>query len=239
MQLLITFKKDRITLPLASSHVLQGLIYNAMREDETFSKNVHDEGLVIDGRRFKHFTFSELKGKYEINGKTITYLEKVSLRVSSHDDYFISLLFSHFSKTDSVKLGENEVEIEKVSLENSCIFESEIKVKTISPITVYVTQSDGHTVYFSPDCDEFYRAIEKNAKRKWQATKGETPFDFEIEAAPEARFIKRATRFKDTFITAWHGSFILKGSPEVLTFLSNTGLGSKNSEGFGMFIPQK
>ena len=56
-----------------------------------------------------------------------------------------------------------------------------------------------------------------------------------VSPAEGARFIKRATRFKTTFITAWHGRFVLEAPPRVLELLYDTGLGSKNSQGFGMF----
>ncbi len=240
MQLTITFKKDRITLPMANAHILQGLIYKALREDARYSKDVHDCGHALENKRFKHFTFSELKGKYETEGKNIVYLGKATLRISSAEDYFIELLFSYFKSSATVRLGEWDVEVANVRLENKCIFEDEVKIRTVSPITVYYTEDDGHTVYHSPTDEKFYSAIVRNAQRKWQAAKGDdADFDFEITEAADARFVKRATRFKDTFITAWHGTFILKGTPEVLNFLLNTGLGSKNSEGFGMFTVEE
>lgn len=46
---------------------------------------------------------------------------------------------------------------------------------------------------------------------------------------------KQVTLFKGTRITAWDGRFRLKGDPALLTFLYNTGLGTKSSQGFGMF----
>ena len=48
MQLTITFKKDRITLPMANAHILQGLIYKALREDARYSKDVHDCGHALE-----------------------------------------------------------------------------------------------------------------------------------------------------------------------------------------------
>lgn len=49
---------------------------------------------------------------------------------------------------------------------------------------------------------------------------------------------KYVTKFKDTYITAWRGDYILEGSKEYINFLYYTGLGAKNSEGFGMFSIQ-
>ncbi len=47
---------------------------------------------------------------------------------------------------------------------------------------------------------------------------------------------KYVTKFGgEIFITAWKGSFTLKSDVESLQFLYDTGLGSRNSQGFGMF----
>ena len=235
MQILITLQKERIRLPIATSEILQGLIYHALRSDIEYSNKVHNEGLTASNRRFKAFSFGELKGRYEIDGKEIIYLSAVSLEVRSEDAYFIQLLFKYFTNKKVVRLGNNDVEVVGVELKNETIFDDMIRIKTISPITVYETSETGHTTYYSPDEPEFYSAIIANARRKWQSYYG-IDVDFDFTIAPDgAKFIKRATRYKNTFITAWHGSFMLKGSLKILNFLYNTGLGSKNSQGFGLF----
>lgn len=235
MQLLITLRKEQIRLPIATSEVLQGLIYHAISSDKDYSTKVHDEGLTSSNRSFKAFTFGELKGKYEIEGKEIIYLSAVSLEVRSEDAYLIQLLFEYFSNNKLVKLGYNEVEVVSVELKNEVIFDDEVRIRTLSPITVYATDESGHTLYFSPYESEFYSAVVANVCRKWQSYYGtDDGFDFSITPGG-SKFIKRATRYKNTFITAWHGKFLLQGSPKVLSFLYNTGLGSKNSQGFGMF----
>ena len=46
---------------------------------------------------------------------------------------------------------------------------------------------------------------------------------------------KIVTRYKGSYINAWYGTFQLKGKRKYLDFLYQTGVGSKNSQGFGMF----
>lgn len=236
MQLKIILSGNRIKLPLASASTVQGLIYNALHSDSSFSHNLHENGHSFNQRKFKLFSFSELRGNYTIFEKQIIFDNRISLEIRSVDAYMIQLLYSYFSSNKTVTLGNNTVNIESATLENKMIFSDRVKVKTASPITVYSTTEDGHTIYFSPHEESFYEAIAENAKRKQNSyLKGISDFDFSITPAEDAHFIKRATRFKSTFITAWHGEFYLQGSIEVLNFLYNTGLGSKNSQGFGMF----
>ena len=145
-------------------------------------------------------------------------------------------LFSYFSQNKTVRLGENLVSVEQISLGDTRIYESAVTVRTLSPITVYVTEDNGHTTYFTPDDPRFYTAICSNARRKWLSAYGsEEGFDLKVTALPDRHFTRRATRFKTTFITAWHGCFRLEGSPRTLDFLYQTGLGAKNSQGFGLF----
>ena len=148
----------------------------------------------------------------------------------------IQLLYTHFLNNKVVSLGENSVVVENLAIDNKTVFSDRIKIKTLSPIAVYTTSDDGHTTYFSPKEKSFYDAIVGNAKRKWCSYRGEvTEFDFSIEPTENTSYIKRATSFKDTLITAWHGEFYLSGNIEILNFLYQTGIGSKNSQGFGMF----
>ncbi|MBQ8000284.1 MAG: CRISPR-associated endoribonuclease Cas6 [Ruminococcus sp.] len=237
MQLVITLASDnRITLPIASNAVVQGLIYNALRGDSAFSYNLHEKGKEASGRNYKLFNFSEIKGRYDIEGKTIIYSSPISITIRSAQDYVIQLLMTNFTVGKELMLHNNFVRVTDVRLSNDTIYSECVRIKTLSPITVYITEDNGHTVYYSPKDREFCEGIVRNARRKYTAHFGsDEGFSLEVTPCEHARFIKRATRFKDTFITAWHGEFVLKGSAKTLNFLYNTGLGSKNSQGFGMF----
>ena len=236
MQLKLTLSGDNIRLPLAYSSTVQGFIYKALTEDSSFAYNLHENGYKIDKRKFKLFTFGEPRGKYDVVEKQLVFKDKIHLEIRSADDYMIQLMYSCFLKKGMHKLGENELSAQQITLNNKMIFTNSIKVKTLSPITVYTTEDDGHTRYFSPTDEEFYAAITNNAKRKWDSFSSDAAkFDFSIVPCENNWAVKRVTRFKDTFITAWHSEFYLKGNIEILNFLYNVGLGSKNSQGFGMF----
>lgn len=236
MQIVITFQKEQLQLPIATFSVVQGLLYRAMAEDPRYSQQIHETGKQAEGRQFKLFNFSELKGSYRIEGHTIVFLSQAQLTVRSIDAYLIQLLFSYFNTHPTVMLADQQVQVGSVILSDPHIYESEICVHTLSPITVYRTEADGHTTYFSPDDPEFYNAILINARRKWLSFYGDdSAFSLEIAPVAGMRAKKCATRFKQTFITGWHGKFLLKAPPQVLNFMYQIGLGSKNSQGFGMF----
>lgn len=240
MQISIVFTKDRIILPIASCETVQGLLYKAVSADVSYAQSLHDEGTLIDGRKFKLFSFGELEGKYEIEGSSIVYLSRARLTVRSADAYFIQLLLTYFIRNREVRLGNNTVTVEDVRLSDKRIYGERIVIRTLSPITAYVTEPDGYTLYFSPQDSRFYDSLIANARRKYVGVFGtDEGFSLRITPAEGARFIKRATKFKTTLITAWHGQFVLEGTPQVLELLFETGLGSKNSQGFGLFEIRK
>lgn len=236
MQITVTFRGRNIELPIATGETVQGLIYRALSTDSDFSTRIHDKGNSFEKRSFKLFCFSELKGSYEIRDKSIIYPYSATLEIRSADAYFIQLLFSYFTLNRRVRLGSNDVKVTDLRLSDRSIHTDKVIITTASPITAYITEADGYTRYFSPDEEEFCRLVSANACRKWASSHGIFPDgEIRLSAAGGGKYIKRATRFKDTFITAWHGSFLLEAKPEIISFLYNTGLGSKSSQGFGMF----
>ena len=46
---------------------------------------------------------------------------------------------------------------------------------------------------------------------------------------------KKIIIYKGTVIKAWMGSYVLESEPQILELSYYTGLGSKNSQGFGMW----
>ena len=77
--------------------------------------------------------------------------------------------------------------------------------------------------------------MNENFRRKYCAAYGIEP-DTDITVGDIARPRKYVTQYRrGIYITAWHGEFDLRGTPEALDFLYQTGLGSRNSQGFGMF----
>lgn len=104
----------------------------------------------------------------------------------------------------------------------------------LSPVAVLSNTADRHTVYFQPDEEIFYEKLVDNAYRKWCTLFDEDDFEIDIKPA-DGTFRKLVTVFKNTYVNAWYGSFILEGNPEVINFLYNVGLGNKSSQGFGMF----
>ena len=91
------------------------------------------------------------------------------------------------------------------------------------------------TYYFNPIEKDFTERINNLFKKKYETYYGITPEDITIKLVSVNEKDKYVTKYKNTYITAWHGTYLLQGKKEYLEFLYYIGLGEKTSQGFGMF----
>lgn len=235
MQLHLTMKGTDITLPIAYRSILQGMIYHSLTSDRAYSDFLHDQGRLDEKRRYKGFTFSPLKGTYRIKGKYICFPGTASFEIRSADDRLIALLAEALSVGKSVSLGKNSAELIQSRATDYRLLVPAAGIKMISPMVAYYTEADGTTRYLSPHDPEYLHAIKLNARRKWNSFSNPGEFLLDIEPIKEFPVSKEVTSFKQTYITAWYGAYRMSGTPEVMDFLYQTGLGAKSSQGFGMF----
>ena len=120
-------------------------------------------------------------------------------------------------------------------------FSEEVTIKMLSPVVAYNTVRKGNssrTIYFSPWDEWFSELIRMNLERKYQLIYGERLQDADIRIEPigpkDERYCK-VLDYKNTVIKGWNGIYKLKGNRELIKVAYDTGLGSKNSQGFGCF----
>ena len=135
-------------------------------------------------------------------------------------------------------LGKYPISIKDFVITDRHIQENPVNIKMRSPLCLSRTIQEGgkkKTLYFSPEDREFVPLMQENFRRKYAAAYGKEP-DSRITLAPCGEMKKYVTRFQQNiYVTAWKGSFSMSGPPDALDFLYQTGLGSRNSQGFGMF----
>jgi CRISPR-associated endoribonuclease Cas6 len=230
-----------LTLPIHYQQQLQGLLYRSL-QDENFAHFLHEIGFRKEKRTFKLFTFSRLFGHYEVNKeqKTITFFDEVRWHVGTILPELTQQLGEYLLLQPHVKIGQQNVKVERVEIEKGDIHSEEIEVEMLSPLTIYSTYEtiDGtkKTQFFSPYDEVFSHLIEVNFRNKYEAYYGVPPKErLKIEPISVKSEHKVVTVFKGFYITAWQGRYRLTSSPHNLTFLHLVGIGGKNSQGFGMF----
>jgi CRISPR-associated endoribonuclease Cas6 len=196
----------------------------------------------VHGKRsFKLFTFSRLYGKFRLNRRSINFEPPVRFYIASSDTHFIQEFAESLLKAGDVHLGTEGIRISSIEVHPNCKFNKEITINTLAPITVYSTLNtrDGKkkTYYYSPYEREFCNLIADNLRKKFKLVYHKEPGrrNLTIEPVNGKRVREKIIKYKGTIIKGWMGRFKLKGSPALMSIAYDTGLGSKNSQGFGMF----
>ena len=239
MQLRITHKvPNGLTLPINYQHILQSIIYKNLTKACGYSDFLHNRGYLFEEREYRMFTFSSIQGKYRVDmkNKEIKFEEKVSFEVRSPEVFLIRQFAENIQKNGITYFNQHFENI-KLSIMDDTVEEEELYIKMRTPICVYSTDStSGKTYYLTPQEEGFYELIIENFLRKYIAYYGVEPKEgIWIEPVYITEKDKFVTNYKGTYISGWKGEYHLLGQRKYLDFLYQTGLGSKNAQGFGMF----
>lgn len=230
MQIFLQLRPDQpLCVPFNYQYQLQSAIYSKLAEINV-SDFWHDLGFG-DKRKFKAFTFGPLKGKYTVSDNKICFSELVSLELRSPVFSFCDDIQRAIELDPRLKLFNTELNVINASIANAHINKYTATFKTESPILVYRSLENNKTQYFTPKDDDFYIGICNNFERKFEAVYN-SPAE-PIKIRPVGDFKKVVTRYKSTWLTAYHATLEVKASPQSLEFLYNSGAGAKNSQGFG------
>ena len=236
MQLHLHFQlNEPITLPVNYNHILQGIIYNAVFANyPNYADRLHDEGAMYGNRTYKNFTFGPLEGPFSFKNRKITFTDSISWEIRSSDPVLITILMLYF-ESHGISFQSRRFRHIDISVSDQVITEEKVLVKALSPIVAYSTMEDGFTYYYTPEQRGFYELTMLNAYKRYDAAKKTAPGDIDFRPLSIRRSDKVVTRYKGIVISGWKGRYELEGDPALIDFLYQTGLGAKNSQGFGMF----
>jgi len=238
----------KIVLPRGFNEYIQAFIYSHLEIDK--AKWLHDFGFEYEKRKFKLFVFSSIleKGYYNNQSKLFTFNSPISFYLSSPVTWILEQTAQKLMQSEKVQLGKNELNISSIAVLKQPIISNEIiKIKVISPIevhsTFFVKNHEGKDIkkthYYTPFEPEFRQMINSNLQKKWTAlNKKDCPYSIDIRPLfRDSKYEKIryfGTKEKKTVIKGWQYYFEIKALPEFLTFALDAGLGSRNSQGFGM-----
>ncbi len=242
MRIKIIFEKPegKIALPLQYNETVMGFIYKNINEE--LAKFLHEEGFHYEKRQFKLFTFSRIFGRFNIKPKKeiIEFQQKAYLYISSPLQNFLQQFAEHLVKKGELYLGRNKIFVSEISVSPTPEFSPQITIKMLSPLVVYSTfakkSGEKKTYYYTPAEREFQDLIKENLRKKYKAlNKSEIDFDFGIEPVKMDKRNEKVIMYKNTVIKGWMGKYKVNAPDEILKLGYDTGFGSKNSQGFGMW----
>lgn len=231
MQIILTMRApDRLRIPFNYNHQLQSAIYAKLAEVGA-SDFIHNGG-YRSAHNYKAFVFGTLNGAHTVADGHFVFDGDIKLEIRSPFFEFCDAVQRSAEMKPCMKLFDTALELTEISLQNRHFRDGEVRFRADSPVCVYRTEPDGSTAYFSPDSPEFTKYLLLNYRNKYAAILGGNAPELQIVPLPHHR--KIVTRFKNTWVNGWKGNYQISGSGQALEFLYNTGLGAKNSQGFGL-----
>ena len=242
MRLKIAFEWDeQVFIPFSYNHFVQSFIYTNL--DRSIAEPLHDTGIPLGKRRFKFFTFSRLfSPSIKRNGKGWLFKPPLSLYLSARDIHLLESFAIHLVKTEKVRIGRSDIRVKSIEVIKPPDYSEEMIIKPLSPITVYSTlltaEGKKKTYYYTPFEKEFESLLRDNLRRKFKAIYGVEPQEeddiFEIEPYKVNKNSEVIVKFKGFVIKGWMGLYKVKMSKPYFEIAYDSGLGPKNSQGFGM-----
>ncbi|MBN1414320.1 MAG: CRISPR-associated endoribonuclease Cas6 [Bacteroidales bacterium] len=249
-------KLNGAKLPLNYQYELSSWMYRLINlSDPVFSSWLHDTGYSMDNRKFKMFTFSNLKpGRYTINGDRMEILSDetellVSFCLPQAVEHFITGLF----RNQQFQLGDktSNVCFSVTSIEKlpDIVFADTMRFSTLSPLVIsrYDKSGSKYAQYISPADKEFPELLIKNLLAKYTviASLDGSPFNtsdavkdvftsFKLASEPRQKLIKiKEGTAQQTFLKGYMFRFALSAPANLMYIGYYAGFGEKNSLGFG------
>ncbi len=227
-------------IPVNYNYILQSMIYNNITEK--LADFLHKKGYQFGKRQYRMFVFSRIYGKfrYLTEAKKLQIQDKFYFYLSSPHTEILEKFAENVIKKPEMRMGKNNLFVASIEVIRRKIFPESFFIKMLSPLTIHSTLSraDGKkkTYYYSPFEKEFSELINKNIMKKYTAYFGqEGNGKINVEPHKVSNRNEVITRFKSTIIKGWTGIYRLSGSPDLILFSYDTGLGDRNSQGFGMW----
>lgn len=231
LELKLTLNKS-IVLPIHFQSVIQGMIYSFFKEWEF----IHKKGFVSeDGKIYRLFTFA-VATPLRKTGQRFYGQEGNSLRIifSTPIEEIYKKISIGILNNNNFRINNNEIIGVETSFLPAINLSKKVVVKTLSSITAGYTKNN-KTVYISHKDNEYMSFIENNARKKWETFyKQDCKFKLQITpiaAHKRVSFLNFGYRYA---VNGYVGVFnISSDNEEFLTFSLLSGLGYKNSQGFG------
>lgn len=226
--------KEFIKYSDIDKYTIQGFIYSLLKNDSSFS-SLHD----VSG--FKFFNFSNIF--------PVCDFEKNSLKkliISSPNGKIIKSIYNQLKDKSSFNLKNHKMELLKVM-----ILKNNICSNFISSTPIVLFEDNKNNKYYSfkqnPDFNFFFERLKDNAIKKYNAfydddfsLDSDLFTNFELAREVSVRVTKNGNRFI-VIGSLWRNlEFDLTSqNKDFYNFLFDSGLGEKNSLGFGFLNCRK
>jgi CRISPR-associated endoribonuclease Cas6 len=246
IELTLESPRPQTRLPLNSNHALASCIYRTLATSSSrYAEHLHQEGHRFHGKRFKLFTFSQLRvprrqvqGEYLLVQSPLLYW-----MISSPVDDFVMHFANGILARGMVELGDVALRVRAVQALPPPAYTPTMRFTCLSPMTVstHTDKAGLHPLQYCRLEDGFYDKVVENLRRKYTLLTGHDAghlslsmaFDPDYMASRDGR-IHKTIRYKDTRIFGYLAPFTVRGDIELIRVGYECGFGDGNSKGLGM-----
>ena len=232
-------------LPINYQEWLTAAVYGLLAaSDADYARFLHDDGYADeDGRRFKLFTFSWLRGtRRTVEGDTLRFAPgPLEWLIASPVEPFLMNLATGLLAAGMLRVGPATLPITQIETLPAPPLTQTTAFTCLSPVVAALPLPDGRTRYLRPcDGDAFSEAVRRNLLRKHRLLHEEAPADDRFALAFDPAYLARTgggtklTTFKNIRIVGAFCPFTVSGSVDLMRVGYETGFGEKNAAGFGM-----
>jgi len=258
MRFKLTLTVERVSfgnaLPLSYQYELSSFIYHTLANGSAdYAEWLHHNGFAVEGKQFRLFVFSPLLiPKISIdkeNGRLLLISDYAELLISflpeRSTEEFVKGVFCNRQFTLGDRQSKVQFCITGVEMLPPPSFDGEIIGNTLSPLCLSRKNEEGKIHYFSAADPDAGRAIVNNLTNKYEAFygkpfEGDTAFEWKTLTEPRSKLITiKAGTPQQTNVKGSLCRFSLKADNELLKIAYETGVGEKNSQGFGMIQTSK
>ena len=216
MQIVLTCQNTGIIdIPVNYNYYVQSAIFKILADENSdYAEYLHN---IADGSktRYKFFTFGSLIGKSHFYNKTLYYEGGIKLEIRSVSNEFLQVLANSILNGNKLCIGKHCLSIKDVDIRGYTVPDTLLKIRTLTPIVAKKQTEDNHTEYYSPQDVRFIKRIRETFENKYNVFVGQVQHS-SIDILPLNVGKKVVTKYKDTWITAYHGTFEICGSTECL-----------------------
>ncbi len=237
LKLLLEATED-IAIPWSYRSDLTRLVYRLIGlADKDYASWLYYKGYVRGRKVYRMFCYSDLEcARFEVSSEGLKARGSMVWQITSPDENFIKKLMSGINiLSNRLEIFGGKIEVLDAIETRMPSIDRATTFHTISPIVVSKQNKgkDSPPLYLSPQNHGFTESLERNMLFKWEAFNGK-PIEqqgFQIRVwNPKSKLVP----IFNIKVRAWNLKLQMWGSDELVRFVYDTGLGERNSQGFGM-----
>ena len=232
-------------LPISYQYELSACIYKIIaKSNNLYASWLHNNGFANFNKRFKMFTFSNLYPQCKALGDRMCILSDtmflyLSFLPDKSTEEFVKGIFLDNILTLGDGKSKVQFQVENIeALATPPLYNYEFQ--TLSPVSVSIKRENGSIEYVSPEKEGYGRMLINNLTEKYLAFygksfNGDDSYEFELLSPAKSRLITiKANTPSMTRVKGFNYHFRLKTDDTLMRIMYESGLGEKNSLGFGM-----